>query len=934
MSIVECLKWQTFSQAQEEQTSTEGKAGVPRFDGEVTKLAEYQFRVRLRQSRERAMDEAELKKLGPLGLRLIDGLRGPALQGARGLQVDKLSRDEGPTYLLQSLQAAFQPRSKQEARDLYQVGAQQGGILSRQAGESIPSYVLRRRTWYAMMTDLDGELKLPEPILAEQILQNSGISMDHQLLIRTAIRGEMTVAAVCEELVAQHSRIHEKETRFKGGWNGKSSAFFKGNGHGKGKGDRRPWSRVYYTEEEGQGDWSESWDSHSQSLGGYEDYEASAYYGEEESPMDDDEAIYEAYAVMVEQGLDEDNVEALEYAAEIIQAESEVFFVRNKAHQSGHYGFSGGRQFQVQGHLTLEERKARVQAMKSKTTCRRCGQVGHWSGDPQCPKGYKKGKGKSGHTTSSTSSMASTKGGGKNQKGRGGDKPRTVFFTINEYEQKADQHEKSAFMLIQSSDDELDSEDDPHGGVPQQPAFPTAPPPVILQPGYGNSHAQPHQETADEALDRKIREFRAQQQVQQLSSGPMPIEHQPQQGEQQQKQSRQAHLDLFLRVVNDPNDAEWQDAYHERWNEFFPGHPDFLESDRRNLERWKVKARLGLPKIPTTSQAQPQQQSSLDNTSQPPMTLSCTTATLSTTTPTAGSGVPTGLETAPDPSASAGRCQHERTTRHGSNAYYDVFKCRDCGEVLQRTPKVRSEPMKTEVDGSCNHDEKDFRGTTATTWQWKCKKCGHKEKGSKKPAESGPEAAARSSTTPATSGTSTNQDAVSAEQVLQLFNNTIQLQKELGVQIGLKELDKIYNKCRSMVEPTSGASMAAGTSSTSSPTQPGAWIPFTEEEVALHHVATLRHGVHKGVSFKSLYDKETTYTASMLKKFQNGHIRDPDLILFCRYVAGRKLLQSVSYMALQDEQSDENEIEDEEVYAILVATTPAMDPDGWRSTSV
>ena len=215
MSIVECLKWQTFSQAQEEQTSTEGKAGVPRFDGEVTKLAEYQFRVRLRQSRERAMDEAELKKLGPLGLRLIDGLRGPALQVARGLQVDKLSRDEGPTYLLQSLQAAFQPRSKQEARDLYQVGAQQGGILSRQAGESIPSYVLRRRTWYAMMTDLDGELKLPEPILAEQILQNSGISMDHQLLIRTAIRGEMTVAAVCEELVAQHSRIHEKETRFK-----------------------------------------------------------------------------------------------------------------------------------------------------------------------------------------------------------------------------------------------------------------------------------------------------------------------------------------------------------------------------------------------------------------------------------------------------------------------------------------------------------------------------------------------------------------------------------------------------------------------------------------------------------------------------------------------------------------------------------------------
>lgn len=55
----------------------------------------------------------------------------------------------------------------------------------------------------------------------------------------------------------------------------------------------------------------------------YEDYENAVYYGEEEAPMDDDEATYEAYAVMIEQGLDEDNAEALEYAAEIIQAESE-----------------------------------------------------------------------------------------------------------------------------------------------------------------------------------------------------------------------------------------------------------------------------------------------------------------------------------------------------------------------------------------------------------------------------------------------------------------------------------------------------------------------------------------------------------------------------------------------------------------------------------
>ena len=921
MSIVECLKWQTFSQAQEEQTSTEGKAGVPHFDGEVAKLAEYQFRVRLRQSRERAMDETELKKLGPLGLRLIDGLRGPALQVARGLQVDKLSATDGPAYLLQSLQATFQPRSKQEARDLYQVGAQQGGILSRQNDESIPSYVLRRRTWYGMMTDLDGELKLPEPILAEQILQNSGISLDHQLLIRTAIRGEMTVAAVCEELVAQHSRIHEKETRYKGGYHNKF-AFYKGQGQGKGKGGKRPWSQAYYTEEDGHVEMSDSWDSHSQSLGGYEDCESSVYYGEDEIPMDDEEAIYEAYAVMVEQGLDEENVEALEYAAEIIQAESEVFFVRNKAHHSGHYGFSGGRQFQVQGHLTLEERKARVQAMKAKTTCRRCGQVGHWSGDPQCQKGFKKGKGKSGHqSTSSTSSMASTKGGGKH-KGRGGgsDKPRTVFFTINEYEQGAGDHKGSAYMLVPDSDEEFDSDDGRNLGGPAIPNFQAVPPPVILQPGYGNSQAQPHQETADEALDRMIREQRVQQQVKNLTSGPAPIANQMERDEKQKRQAREAHLDLFLKTVNDPQDQEWQDAYQERWNEFHPGHPLFTESNQRALERWRVKEALGLPKIPSTSQPPPQHQPQQQTSLQLAATFSSTTPTSFTTTQSAGSGVPTGGNAVPDPPASAGQCNHQRLTKQGSNAYYDVVKCRDCGEILQREPKVRTEPMKTEIDGEYTHEDKDYRGTTATTWKWKCKRCGHQEKGSKKPAETGQEAARRSSTAPRSSAQNVeapNQDVLNAEQVLQLFNNTLQLQKELGVPIGLKELDKIYGKCRSMVQSIAEAPTIAGGTSSTTTLLTAAWKPFDEDEVSLHHQATLKQGVHKGKTFHHLYDKENTYTASMLKKFQNGHLRDPDLILFCRYVAGKRLNEPTSYMSIQDDVSDENDFEDEEVYAII-----------------
>ena len=78
MAARELLKWSNFSVA-EENASTEGKAGVPHYDGDPIRLMEYSFRVRLRQAREKQMPDEELRKLGPLGLRLVDALRGPAL---------------------------------------------------------------------------------------------------------------------------------------------------------------------------------------------------------------------------------------------------------------------------------------------------------------------------------------------------------------------------------------------------------------------------------------------------------------------------------------------------------------------------------------------------------------------------------------------------------------------------------------------------------------------------------------------------------------------------------------------------------------------------------------------------------------------------------------------------------------------------------------
>lgn len=77
----------------------------------------------------------------------------------------------------------------------------------------------------------------------------------------------------------------------------------------------------------------------------------------------------------------------------------------------------------------MEERKAKIASLKSRTTCRRCGAVGHWSGDSQCPAskgGGRKGRTRSGSVGSSSppSRLAS--------KGSSSSKQRTVYFAIHE----------------------------------------------------------------------------------------------------------------------------------------------------------------------------------------------------------------------------------------------------------------------------------------------------------------------------------------------------------------------------------------------------------------------------------------------------------------------------------------------------------------------
>ena len=361
------------------------------------------------------LPEDERKKCGPLGLRLAEHLSGPALRVAQLMSTSDLAAEKGAETLLKKLGESLKPRRIQEARELYQAGAQPGGVLSRQPQEPMATYLVRRQAWHSAMIDLNSDLKLPDLILAEQTLTNAGISESMQLLIRSAIGGDMTLEKVSTELIAQHARIHEREH---------------GASHHRGKGYGKHWrshgSRSqhhgYMAEETYDWETAEAYQAENDNYGdGYD--EADYDHGHEDEPVDEGQLL----AMLADDGLDLGCEESMEYAADVIQADLEAFYARDRAVQKGIKGFKGKgkgkggtRHCDVSGQLSLSERQQKLQLLKAKTSCRRCGQVGHWSGDPACPKG--KGKSKTFATTSTPD-----KGDGKNKH-----KPRTVYFAVHD----------------------------------------------------------------------------------------------------------------------------------------------------------------------------------------------------------------------------------------------------------------------------------------------------------------------------------------------------------------------------------------------------------------------------------------------------------------------------------------------------------------------
>ena len=144
--------------------------------------------------------------------KVLEGLRGDAYLTAQDLGVETLMKDGGIETLIATLKKTIFPLQSLEAKELFRVGQMQQGLLSRQTGESVTSFISRRRRWWRQVKELDSNMLISDQMRAELPIESAGLTKQEQLMIRTAAKNH-TFDDYAAILLEHHGRIHLKDSR-------------------------------------------------------------------------------------------------------------------------------------------------------------------------------------------------------------------------------------------------------------------------------------------------------------------------------------------------------------------------------------------------------------------------------------------------------------------------------------------------------------------------------------------------------------------------------------------------------------------------------------------------------------------------------------------------------------------------------------------------
>ena len=375
------------------------KFGFLVYAGDVRNFHEWEFRAMTRWNQTKDDEKKDLAS------KFLDSLSGEAYIAAEDLGTEILFSKENIPKVIEAVRKNLFPLVEQESKELYRLGTQIGGILSRQAGESMTSYLSRRNRWWRKLKQLDDKVQISEGILTDLLLDNAGINRQERLMVLTALGGSTKTEDAEKALIKMHSRIHllEKKNAQPSKGKGQSGKAFYGKGR-KGKTFKgASYSYLSTTEElfedpyadgsndgaaypalDGEDDWSypgypeEDGEGDDPSGDGAELVACTA-----DAPLKDVELdVFTAF--MTTEGWDPDNRESVALLTEAVQCETMAYMARSKAKGKGK-PVKGAHSYRPRpSTLSVEDRRRKLQEIKAKSTCKVCGRRGHWAGDKEC----------------------------------------------------------------------------------------------------------------------------------------------------------------------------------------------------------------------------------------------------------------------------------------------------------------------------------------------------------------------------------------------------------------------------------------------------------------------------------------------------------------------------------------------------------------------
>ena len=172
-AVMEGLVWQKPSDRSSPGNQNTTQAGIPLCGGTAADFPEWAFRVQAKHNSFEDRDDQYAQRR-EMSANTLDSLYGDALRTVMDLGFEKIVHKDGIPLMIKEIQHSIEGKKLLESKDFYREGAKLQGPLARQRGEPIHSYVSRRRRWYTRLTGMDPDYQLPDKLLTDMLLENSG----------------------------------------------------------------------------------------------------------------------------------------------------------------------------------------------------------------------------------------------------------------------------------------------------------------------------------------------------------------------------------------------------------------------------------------------------------------------------------------------------------------------------------------------------------------------------------------------------------------------------------------------------------------------------------------------------------------------------------------------------------------------------------------